>query len=152
MLMRFQRRQNSISNLTSQITKVKSSLLLSETQRLIIDIGRTRFERLFLIGKCSTVLSLDALRLAVAEAKSGKDVERYELAVQALKQVAPNDPDAVLDQRWVDVTKQTVRAETDKLEHELKGYKNNLIKESIRVSLRQRPDNRTKLIYIDGDR
>ena len=132
--MRFQRRQNSISNLTSQITKVKSSLLLSETQRLIIDIGRTRFERLFLIGKCSTVLSLDALRLAVAEAKSGKDVERYELAVQALKQVAPNDPDAVLDQRWVDVTKQTVRAETDKLEHELKGY------------------NRTKLIYIDGDR
>lgn len=150
--MRFQRRQNSISNLTSQITKVKSSLLLSETQRLIIDIGRTRFERLFLIGKCSTVLSLDALRLAVAEAKSGKDVERYELAVQALKQVAPNDPDAVLDQRWVDVTKQTVRAETDKLEHELKGYKNNLIKESIRVSLRQRPDNRTKLIYIDGDR
>ncbi|KAF5005168.1 hypothetical protein F66182_15974 [Fusarium sp. NRRL 66182] len=95
--------------------------------------GRTRFERIFLIGKCSTVLSLDALRLAVAEAKSGKDVERYELAVQALKQVAPNDPDAVLDQRWVDVTKQTVRAETDKLEHELKGYKNNLIKESIRM-------------------
>ncbi|PCG92364.1 hypothetical protein PENOC_092930 [Penicillium occitanis (nom. inval.)] len=95
--------------------------------------GRTRFERLFLIGKCSTVLSLDALRLAVAEAKSGKDVERYEQAVEALKQAAPHDPDAVLDQRWVDVTKQTVRAETDKLEHELKGYKNNLIKESIRM-------------------
>lgn len=95
--------------------------------------GRTRFERLFLIGKCSTILSLDALRLAVAEAKSGKDVERYELAVEALGQATPNDPDAVLDQRWVDVAKQTVRAETDKLEHELKGYKNNLIKESIRV-------------------
>jgi hypothetical protein len=118
-----------------QITKVLSSLLTPEAQRLIIDTGRTRFERLFLIGKCSTVLSLDALRLAVAEAKSGKDVERYEQAVEALKQAAPHDPDAVLDQRWVDVTKQTVRAETDKLEHELKGYKNNLIKESIRVSL-----------------
>lgn len=90
---------------------------------------------MFLIGKCSTVLSLDALRLAVAEAKAGKDVGRYELAVEALKQVAPSDPDAVLDQRWVDTTKQTVRAETDKLEHELKGYKNNLIKESIRVGL-----------------
>ncbi|EED16108.1 COP9 signalosome subunit 1 (CsnA), putative [Talaromyces stipitatus ATCC 10500] len=95
--------------------------------------GRTRFDRLFLIGKCSTILSADALRLAVGEAKSGKDVERYVQAVQALSQVAPNDPDAVLDQRWVDITRQAVRAETDKLEHELKGYKNNLIKESIRM-------------------
>lgn len=53
--------------------------------------------------------------------------------MQALSQAVPSDPEAVLDKRWVDVTKQTVRAETDKLEHELKGYKNNLIKESIRV-------------------
>jgi COP9 signalosome complex subunit 1 len=104
--------------------------------------GRTRFDRLFLIGKCSAILSLDALRLAVAEAKSGKDVERYELAVEALSQAAPHDVDAVLDQRWVDVTKQIVRAETDKLEHELKGYKNNLIKESIRVGSLRRSDNK----------
>ncbi|OKL56876.1 COP9 signalosome complex subunit 1 [Talaromyces atroroseus] len=95
--------------------------------------GRTRFERLFLIGKCSTVLSSDALRLAVAEAKSGKDVKRYELAIQAFSQVAPSDPDAAFDKQWFEATKQTVRAETDKLEHELKGYKNNLIKESIRM-------------------
>ena len=59
-----------------------------------------------------------------------------------MKQAAPHDPDAVLDQRWVDVTKQTVRAETDKLEHELKGYKNNLIKESIRVGSPQMLDNK----------
>jgi COP9 signalosome complex subunit 1 len=75
------------------------------------------------------------LRLAVAEAKSGKDVDRYERAVEAFSQVAPTEPEAVFDQRWFETTKQTVRAETEKLEHELKGYKNNLIKESIRVSL-----------------
>jgi COP9 signalosome complex subunit 1 len=86
-----------------------------------------------LIGNCSTILSTDALRLALAEAKSGKDVSRYERAVQALAKVAPSDPEATLDRKWVDHKKQTVRAETDKLEHELKGYKNNLIKESIRV-------------------
>jgi len=71
--------------------------------------------------------------LAVAEAKSGKDISRYERAVQALAQVAPDDPDATIDQKWLEHKKQSVRAETDKLDHELKGYKNNLIKESIRV-------------------
>jgi COP9 signalosome complex subunit 1 len=71
----------------------------------------------------------------VAKAKAGKDVGRYERAVQALAQAAPNGPDATIDQEWVDRTKRTVRAETERLEHELRGYKNNLIKESIRVCL-----------------
>jgi COP9 signalosome complex subunit 1 len=47
--------------------------------------------------------------------------------------MAPNEPEAVLDTEWVDRTQKLVRAETDRLEHELRGYKNNLIKESIRV-------------------
>lgn len=73
------------------------------------------------------------MKAAVAEAKSGKDVGRYERAVKALAEVAPNE--AVLDKEWVEHTQKLVRAETDRLEHELRGYKNNLIKESIRVRL-----------------
>lgn len=95
--------------------------------------GRTRFDRLYLIGTCSTLLSTDALKVAVAEAKSGKDVGRYEKAVRALSEVAPNEPDAKLDLAWVKDTQRRVRAEGDRLELELRGYKNNLIKESIRV-------------------
>ncbi|KAL2009957.1 hypothetical protein VTN00DRAFT_5764 [Thermoascus crustaceus] len=95
--------------------------------------GRTRFDRLFLIGTCSTYLSTDALKAAVAEAKSGKDVGRYERAVKALAEVAPNESEAFLDKEWVERTQKLVRAETDRLEHELRGYKNNLIKESIRM-------------------
>ncbi|KAL1963827.1 hypothetical protein VTN77DRAFT_7758 [Rasamsonia byssochlamydoides] len=95
--------------------------------------GRTRFDRLFLIGTCSTYLSTEALKAAVTEAKSGKDVGRYQKAVQALAEVAPNEPEAVLDTDWVERTQKLVRAETDRLEHELRGYKNNLIKESIRM-------------------
>ncbi|KAJ5114518.1 COP9 signalosome subunit 1 (CsnA) [Penicillium alfredii] len=95
--------------------------------------GRTRFDRLYLIGTCSTLLSTDALKAAVAEAKSGKDVLRYEKAVRALAEVAPNEPDATLDSAWVQEIQRTVRAQADRLELELRGYKNNLIKESIRM-------------------
>jgi hypothetical protein len=34
---------------------------------------------------------------------------------------------------WAEKTSREVKEEQDKLEHELKSYKNNLIKESIRV-------------------
>ncbi|OAX83217.1 hypothetical protein ACJ72_02417 [Emergomyces africanus] len=95
--------------------------------------GRTKFARLYLIGTCSTVLSVEALKMAVAEAKNGKDVNSYARAVEALARVAPQDPEAKLDTAWVDHTSKVVKAETDRLEHELKGYKNNLIKESIRM-------------------
>lgn len=97
--------------------------------------GRTRFSRLFLIGTCSTHLATEALKFAVAEAKAGKDVDRYEKAVRALAEVAPNESESSLDTEWTNRMRKTIKAETDRLEHELKGYKNNLIKESIRVRL-----------------
>lgn len=95
--------------------------------------GRTRYDRLYLIGTCSPLLSIDALKAAIAEARSSKDVSRYERAVRALAEVAPNDPDASLDAAWVQETNRYVQTQTERLEHELRGYKNNLIKESIRV-------------------
>ncbi len=58
----------------------------------------------------------------------------YRAAVDCLQQAAPKDPDATLDTAWVDRMTKQVKIETDRLEQELKGYKNNLIKESIRVS------------------
>lgn len=96
--------------------------------------GRTKFNRLFLIGTCSTYLSVEALKAAIVEAKSSKDVSRYERAVRALADVAPYEAEATPDKEWIDRTRKVVKAETDRLEHELRGYKNNLIKESIRVS------------------
>lgn len=101
---------------------------------LILCLGRTKFSRLYLIGTCSTYLSAEALKLAVTEARSGKDVNNYQKAVEALARVAPSESEATLDTTWIEQTLKNVKADTDRLEHELKGYKNNLIKESIRVS------------------
>ncbi|KAI9806043.1 MAG: hypothetical protein M1833_004450 [Piccolia ochrophora] len=95
--------------------------------------GRTRFDRLVLIGGTSSHLSHDALKGAVAEAKRGKDVGRYQIAIDMILRVAPEDPDATPDLEWIATTNSRVKAETEKLESELKGYKNNLIKESIRM-------------------
>jgi COP9 signalosome complex subunit 1 len=71
----------------------------------------------------------------VAEAKSGKDVSQYDKAVRALSEVAPNEPDASLDAAWVHNVQRQVQAQSERLEQELRGYKNNLIKESIRVRI-----------------
>jgi COP9 signalosome complex subunit 1 len=97
--------------------------------------GRTRFDRLFLIGRSSVPLCVDALKAAVAEAKRGKDTQRYREAVECLRIAAPSEPLATLDQAWLEAQEMANHMETTRLLTELKGYKNNLIKESIRVRL-----------------
>lgn len=98
--------------------------------------GRTRFDRLLLIGQCSVPLCVDALKLAVAEAKRGKDTQRYRDAWECIRIVAPQEPEAAFDEAWVATTEKSNKAEQYRLEAELKGYKNNLIKESIRIGHR----------------
>lgn len=84
-------------------------------------------------------LCIDALKAANAEAKRGKDVQRYRDVWECLRIACPDQPEAVFDRAWADATDRTNRAETHRLEAELKSYKNNLVKESVRVSLRPRP-------------
>ncbi|KAK3313893.1 26S proteasome subunit RPN7-domain-containing protein [Apodospora peruviana] len=95
--------------------------------------GRTRFDRLFLIGRSSVPLCVDALKAATAEAKRGRDTQRYREVVEHLRIAAPNEPEATFDQAWLESTESANRNETHRLTAELKGYKNNLIKESIRM-------------------
>lgn len=96
--------------------------------------GSTRFDRLYTIGRSSKPLAAEALRLAIQEAKTGNSIQRYVVAQQLYASVAPDEPDSKLDQGWVDQTRKRNDAKTIQLEAELKGYKNNLVKESIRVS------------------
>lgn len=95
--------------------------------------GFTRSDRLHHIALHSTYFSTDAYRIAIAEAKRGKNVKLYVDLVEEFAQVAPEDPSALTDTTWASDKTKKVEAEKDKLEHELKSYKNNMIKESIRV-------------------
>jgi COP9 signalosome complex subunit 1 len=76
--------------------------------------------------------------MAIAEAKKGKNVDLYTTLVEELSEIAPNDPAATLDTAWAEKKTRETQQEQDRLEHELKSYKNNLIKESIRVHLQPR--------------
>lgn len=95
--------------------------------------GRTRFDRLLLIGQSSVALCVEALKAAVAEAKRGRDTHRYRDAVDSLRQAAPSEPEATIDPAWLSSQEAANDNETNRLVIELKGYKNNLIKESIRM-------------------
>ncbi|OAQ90655.1 26S proteasome subunit RPN7 [Purpureocillium lilacinum] len=95
--------------------------------------GRTRFERLLFIGKTCIPLCVEALKAAVSEAKKGSDVSRYKEAWECIRRAAPDEPEAQRDEAWIDRMEAANKAETARLEAELKGYKNNLIKESIRM-------------------
>ncbi|KAL1611852.1 hypothetical protein SLS60_000073 [Paraconiothyrium brasiliense] len=95
--------------------------------------GFTRADRLRHIGSHSTYLAVDAYRIAIAEAKRGKNVKLYLDLVEEFAQIAPDDPAALTDTTWATERTKKVEAEKDKLEHELKSYKNNMIKESIRM-------------------
>lgn len=96
-------------------------------------LGHTRIDRLHHIGSHSPYLALDAYRLAIAEAKKGKNVNLYLLLAEEISGIAPQDPAALTDTTWAEKKAQEIQREQDRLEHELKSYKNNLIKESIRV-------------------
>lgn len=50
-----------------------------------------------------------------------------------MREIVPSQAKVLQDPSWVDRTNKQIKAESDRLEMELKGYKNNLIKESIRV-------------------
>ncbi|RII24061.1 hypothetical protein CUC08_Gglean012894 [Alternaria sp. MG1] len=99
----------------------------------IVVKGYTRIDRLHHIGAHSPYLAADAYRLAIAEAKRGKNVDLYTTLVEQFSRIAPQDPASVTDTAWVEKKTREVREEHDRLEHELKSYKNNLIKESIRM-------------------
>ncbi|KAK2070613.1 hypothetical protein P8C59_005092 [Phyllachora maydis] len=114
-------------------------VVVQETPKLDLDLyiqnyrGRTRFERLLHIGRTSVPLCVEALKSAVHEAKRGRDVQRYRDAWECIRSAAPSEPEAIFDRIWAEQAEKANKAETARLETELKGYKNNLIKESIRI-------------------
>ncbi|KAK9237287.1 26S proteasome subunit RPN7-domain-containing protein [Lipomyces kononenkoae] len=115
-------------------SKVVDSLPLFELESYIQNYtGRNAVDRLLFIADRCPRLAKDALILAINALKQTAEVSRYEDAVDRLHEVAGLDPHATIDSVWVDNVTKATRLTGDKLELELKSYKNNLIKESIRM-------------------
>ena len=98
--------------------------------------GHGQIHRLRFIALKSTTYAVEALRLVVRLIKETTlNVGLYQEAVTHLLQQNPTLPEATLDQAWMDHAIRSSKLTVEKLEAELKNYKNNLIKESIRVCL-----------------
>jgi COP9 signalosome complex subunit 1 len=102
-------------------------------------LGRVKVERLLFIAECCPSLAVDALKLAVDEVKQSEmmDTQKYLTCVNSLNGLleSQSKPQLPVDSKWITRTQKQARDKSELLEHELKTYKNNLIKESIRVCL-----------------
>ncbi|KAF8938159.1 cop9 signalosome complex subunit [Dissophora ornata] len=106
--------------------------------------GHTKVNRLeFIADRCPS-LQIDALKLAITELKntSTLNISRYVSLVkklnEAIKFGAPGSGNVSsdllnVDKAWADSQLQKAKQQTDLLEGELKNYKRNSIKESIRM-------------------
>ncbi|KAK9322688.1 26S proteasome subunit RPN7-domain-containing protein [Lipomyces orientalis] len=123
-----------MSSQTQTNTRIVTSLPLFELESYAQNYtGRNAVDRLLFIADRCPALAVDALILAIASLKQTAEVSRYEDAVERLHAIAPHDPRATADAGWVEAVTKATRSTGDKLELELKSYKNNLIKESIRM-------------------
>ena len=102
-------------------------------ERLTDGPGYSRLARLNHIARLCPPLSLEALHLAIPEAKKAKDPDAYLALTGLLHEIDSTDESSIPDIDWVERKKKENQRESERLEHELRGYKNNLIKESIRV-------------------
>lgn len=103
--------------------------------------GRTRIQRLLFLASQSPALRRPCSEAALSLITSStKDVHAYHQAL-AIRNTSPHHDQAALpreqrlpaDTAWVESTERSNRAESQKLDLELRNYTNNLIKESIRV-------------------
>ncbi|KAI5258706.1 hypothetical protein E4T42_00575 [Aureobasidium subglaciale] len=119
--------------------RTNGALVVSDTPKFDLESyaanydQHTRVSRLKNIAHLCPPLALDALRLAIPASKTAKDTQQYLDLAKLLHSLSPNDELANVDTAWAEKTNKLNEHETERLEHELRGYKNNLIKESIRM-------------------
>lgn len=103
--------------------------------------GLGKLQRLLFIAKHSPTYAVDALRIAASSVRNTHNTDVYRDAMTKLIQILSVDenedgaapgqlPD--LDQQWMETTNKRAQMKLEKLDQDLKTYKNNSIKESIR--------------------
>jgi COP9 signalosome complex subunit 1 len=108
-------------------------------------VGRTAIDRLMHIVALCPTLAPQAFQLACRYIHQGRDPSLFQSIISVYEstsasvngQLPPWQELVPLDVKWQEETNQKNQAERTKLEVELKTYTNNMIKESIRVRLKQ---------------
>ena len=109
------------------------SFLLSFSQ--FPHTGQTKIIRLEFIGDYCPPLRVDAYKLALVELQATLNTEKYLALAKKLNEhlASVGQPTVQPDLDWVGKTNRGATVKQEKLDSELKNYKHNMIKESIRV-------------------
>lgn len=99
--------------------------------------GIARLNRLIFIADHCPTLKVEALRMALAYVQTAHDTSLYQQIHRRLQEIPSTLPDAVanlppLDNQWIEMTIKKGQLKLEKLDTDLKNYKSNSIKESIR--------------------
>lgn len=97
--------------------------------------GQTRIARLEFIGDYCPPLRIEAYKCCLRELQNTLNTEKYLLMAKKLNEAltAAGAPSIQPDTEWVGKTNRSAVQRQEKLDSELKSYKHNLIKESVRV-------------------
>ncbi|KAL1920755.1 uncharacterized protein VTP21DRAFT_11390 [Calcarisporiella thermophila] len=96
--------------------------------------GHTKIDRLIFIAERCPPLRIDAYSLALKEIKETTyDVQKYTQTLQRLNEARGVETESAEIKSWAETTQRRANQLTEKLEQELRTYKNNSIRESIRM-------------------
>ncbi|KAH8549334.1 26S proteasome subunit RPN7-domain-containing protein [Umbelopsis sp. PMI_123] len=98
--------------------------------------GHTKVSRACFIAERCPALEVEAYKIALVETQTNSlDTQKYEHIITRLNAAlkARNEPELPVDKEWIQTTQKQAKATAEKLEAELRNYKNNMIKESIRM-------------------
>ena len=108
-----------------------------EMHELTTLLGRTAIDRALFIGEHCDSLEVESLQWAANAIKNHtRDTNKYSTCMTQLNEALKKRGSSVMevDQAWLTTTQRENEEMLDSLDTELKGYKNNMIKEKIRVS------------------
>ncbi|XP_001628909.2 COP9 signalosome complex subunit 1 [Nematostella vectensis] len=97
--------------------------------------GLTKLNRLLFVAKHCPSLEIDSLRIAIIFVKQTFNVQLYQDIIQKLIEACSRQSDMEtpsVETTWVETTSKKAALKLEKLDTDLKNYKSNSIKESIR--------------------
>lgn len=131
---------------TSISNPISTTMLVSKTKRvyegcrhtgLTTALGRTAIDRAIYISEHCDSLEVESLQWAANAIKNNtRDTNKYSTCMTQLNEACKKRGLGAIevDQAWLATTQRENEAILESLDVELKGYKNNMIKEKIRVS------------------
>jgi hypothetical protein len=128
-----------------EVKRKRTSKVIIESPSLDLEVyannysGHTKIDRLVFIAERCPSLAIEAYNLALIDLKKEPNLntQKYLSILNKLNELllSRGETSVSQDSAWTEAVNRTVSTQQQKLENDLKNYRNNMIKESIRVCI-----------------